>query len=357
MKILCMLMMLMTATVYGSTTGTVYRVVQIDTNGVLVNAGTNLVARNGIATTGSVALVAQAAAASLSTGAAAQVTASMALSTGQAAQASADLAMATGQAARVVADAAMSTGVAAQAAADLAMATGQASRVAADAAMATGMAAQAAADALQYMTNKQDAITTPASAFTWVTNGGLLQITGYTGTDPYVVIPALLGGMPVRQINNAFQNNATFSEVILPETLVSIGVSAFNNCKALEKITIPKSVTIINGGAFAGCTNLYFMYYNGDAPAESSYMFDQVPGTNYVLNPLSTGWGSTYGGKIVVRPKLQGSASDLTGCPSGALPTNGVTWRTNTFITAIYTNESGAVTGKTEQTIIYLGQP
>jgi hypothetical protein len=36
-------------------TGTVYRVVQIDTNGVLVNAGTNLVARNGIATTGSVA--------------------------------------------------------------------------------------------------------------------------------------------------------------------------------------------------------------------------------------------------------------------------------------------------------------
>lgn len=36
-------------------TGTVYRTVQVDTNGVLVNAGTNLISANGIATTGSVA--------------------------------------------------------------------------------------------------------------------------------------------------------------------------------------------------------------------------------------------------------------------------------------------------------------
>lgn len=74
-------------------TGTVYRVVMTDTNGVLVGSSTNLAPANGLAGTGSVAAAAQTAASGLATGITAQAAATLAMATGQTAQAKADLAM------------------------------------------------------------------------------------------------------------------------------------------------------------------------------------------------------------------------------------------------------------------------
>lgn len=46
------------------------------------------------------------------------------------------------------------------------------------------------------------------------------------------------------------------TEVQLPEGLLSIGDSAFMNCKQLSSINIPASVTNISSGAFRGCDSL-----------------------------------------------------------------------------------------------------
>lgn len=46
-------------------------------------------------------------------------------------------------------------------------------------------------------------------------------------------------------------------EVVLPDTVTSIGDSAFEDCRSLEKINIPSAVNIILDAAFAGCTNLH----------------------------------------------------------------------------------------------------
>ena len=46
------------------------------------------------------------------------------------------------------------------------------------------------------------------------------------------------------------------SSTIIPESVTSIGNSAFFNCSSLTSITIPKSVTSIGNDAFYGCTSL-----------------------------------------------------------------------------------------------------
>jgi len=46
------------------------------------------------------------------------------------------------------------------------------------------------------------------------------------------------------------------SHVTIPETVSSIGESAFSNCENLMSVTIPDSVTSIDFAAFSGCTSL-----------------------------------------------------------------------------------------------------
>ncbi len=65
-------------------------------------------------------------------------------------------------------------------------------------------------------------------------------ITGYTGSNTTMWIPAYIGGIPVTYISeNAFANNTGIVKAVVPETVVSIGSAAFSGCSALEDITLP----------------------------------------------------------------------------------------------------------------------
>ena len=46
------------------------------------------------------------------------------------------------------------------------------------------------------------------------------------------------------------------SNIIIPNTVTSIGSSAFEGCTSLQSVTIPNSVTSIGSSAFEGCTSL-----------------------------------------------------------------------------------------------------
>lgn len=48
----------------------------------------------------------------------------------------------------------------------------------------------------------------------------------------------------------------TLKSITFPESLVSIGNTAFRACKALEAVIIPENVTELGTGAFSGCTDL-----------------------------------------------------------------------------------------------------
>jgi hypothetical protein len=45
-------------------------------------------------------------------------------------------------------------------------------------------------------------------------------------------------------------------EIVIPDSVTSIGNKAFYQCASLTSVTIPSSVTFISPGAFAGCTGL-----------------------------------------------------------------------------------------------------
>jgi hypothetical protein len=55
---------------------------------------------------------------------------------------------------------------------------------------------------------------------------------------------------------SAFYGCSALTSVTIPNSVTSIERSTFSGCSALTSITIPNSVTIIGGGAFYGCCSL-----------------------------------------------------------------------------------------------------
>ena len=119
-------------------------------------------------------------------------------------------------------------------------------------------------------------------------------ITRYKGPDSgEVVIPKTIGGYEVKKISDgAFQNCTGITSIVIPDSVISIGVSTFSGCTSLAEITVspdnknyssvdgvlfnkdgselivypkgngrsaytvPDGVTSIGGFAFSGCTSL-----------------------------------------------------------------------------------------------------
>jgi hypothetical protein len=115
--------------------------------------------------------------------------------------------------------------------------------------------------------------------FTWTTNNGSINITGYTGTNGDVTIPDMINGLPVSTIGtNSFFYCSGLTSVTIPHSVTSIGDWAFAHCFSLTSVTIgtnvasigsfafgdcgltnvtiPNSVTHIGGAAFIGCSSL-----------------------------------------------------------------------------------------------------
>ena len=90
---------------------------------------------------------------------------------------------------------------------------------------------------------------------TYTIKNGTASVTGYTGSDCDVHIPAYYGGNRVTSINS-LANQKIITTITLPDSVASIGYNAFRGCTGLTSITIPDSVTSIGGSAFSGCTGL-----------------------------------------------------------------------------------------------------
>lgn len=66
--------------------------------------------------------------------------------------------------------------------------------------------------------------------------------------------------------NYAFADCSSLKNITLPKSLTYIGAYAFKGCINLTSLTIPSSVTTIGGYAVDGCTRLQKIFFLGNAP-------------------------------------------------------------------------------------------
>ena len=90
-------------------------------------------------------------------------------------------------------------------------------------------------------------------------DGTYVEVIDYKGSSPTVKIASEYQGLPVKGIyDNAFKNK-TITNVIIPNSVISIGNSAFENCTNLQSITFSSNLTSIGKSAFKNCSQLKFL--------------------------------------------------------------------------------------------------
>ncbi len=101
------------------------------------------------------------------------------------------------------------------------------------------------------------ALTVTPGYFSWTTNNGAITITGYSGTNPIVVIPSVINGLPVTGIGDSvFQNRSSVISVIIPNSVTTIGADVFSDDPNLTSVSFPTNVTNIGDGEFLDCFSL-----------------------------------------------------------------------------------------------------
>ncbi len=131
--------------------------------------------------------------------------------------------------------------------------------------------------------------------FTYITNGGSILISGYTGSGGSVIIPSTANGMPVVGISdNAFYNKSTITSVYIPSSVISIGNSAFYNCNHLFGLYISSGVFLIGNLAFNGCSVLTSITIPSSVTSIGDYAFEYCNNLNSITIPNSvTSMGSS----------------------------------------------------------------
>ena len=92
-----------------------------------------------------------------------------------------------------------------------------------------------------------------------------------------IIIPSELNGCKVTAIKDyAFYQNTAITAVVIPDTVRSVGKSAFKGCTGLSCVVIGNQVQTIGDWCFSGSTALASVVYRGSEPSIGSYAFYNV---------------------------------------------------------------------------------
>ena len=147
-------------------------------------------------------------------------------------------------------------------------------------------------------------VTAEADADGFVIENGVL--TGYTGTAAEIVIPDSVTSIGYRAFyqcksltkvtipasvtsieEGAFYDCDGLTEVTIPASITSIGDSVFYGCRSLTRVTIPASVTSIGDGAFSYCSSLEKVSIPDSVTSIEEYAFTYCSSLTIVTIPAS----------------------------------------------------------------------
>ena len=98
--------------------------------------------------------------------------------------------------------------------------------------------------------------------------------------------------------NSAFSGCSGLTSVTIPDSVTSIETGAFQGCSGLTSITIPNSVTTIGNYAFGGCSSLTSVTIGNSVTSIGGYSFQGCSGLTSVTVPnsvTSIGSNAFYG--------------------------------------------------------------
>ncbi len=91
----------------------------------------------------------------------------------------------------------------------------------------------------------------------YIIKDGNATLTYYHGRGGNITIPEILGDHTVTEIGNyAFKNKTKILNINMPNSIVRIGIEAFQGCSELNSIVLSQSIIDIGDYAFAECSKL-----------------------------------------------------------------------------------------------------
>ena len=93
--------------------------------------------------------------------------------------------------------------------------------------------------------------------FTVDGSGVLTGVSGLTGSNMTVEIPAEVNGIAVREIGkDVFRGNKNIGSLVIPDSVTTLGYRMCSGCTALREVRLPSGLTVIPDEAFDGCLSL-----------------------------------------------------------------------------------------------------
>ena len=112
-----------------------------------------------------------------------------------------------------------------------------------------------------------------------------------------IMIPRVYNGKKVSTIvESGFSYFQNIKNVIISDSVTSIGKGAFEGCTGLRSIKIPDSVTSIGESAFKGCTGLTSIVIPDSVTSIGNYAFAECSALRFYCEATSkpSGWSSSW---------------------------------------------------------------